>query len=188
MIGKRHLPIAVVLLALGCATARAQEAGRVGVTMESPVAIGLIWHISDRVAVRPDVALSHSSGTASPQTTTSISSTSSNNDATTVTVGVSGRLRLAKWDALSAYVSPRFAYARQSATTSNTITISVPNTIGLLVGGTSLPSTMTSTFDSLSSILHGKRIVRRSVPPRQSFRPFWRDRPVWRSHELVDDS
>jgi len=121
--------------------------------MESPVAIGLIWHISDRVAVRPDVALSHSSGTSSPQATSPFTSTSSSSDTSTGTVGVSARLRIAKWDALSAYVSPRFAYARQSGTGSTTFTIP---TIGLLgAGATALPLTTTSTLESSTYTVSG---------------------------------
>jgi hypothetical protein len=51
------------LLALGLGlgvsgTAAAQERGRVGLTVAHPASVGLIWHPSDRVAIRPDLNLS----------------------------------------------------------------------------------------------------------------------------------
>src|SRR5262245_13190537 len=38
--------------------AAAQEKGQVGLTMGAPAAVGIVWHVTDRVAVRPELVFS----------------------------------------------------------------------------------------------------------------------------------
>ena len=40
--------------------ARAQENGRIALTVSTPADLGVLWHISDRVGVRPEINASHS--------------------------------------------------------------------------------------------------------------------------------
>ena len=61
--------------------------------MGYPTSVGVIWHLSDAVAVRPEVNLTTST------TNVSLSSTS----ATAYGVGVSALFYVKHWDALRAY-------------------------------------------------------------------------------------
>jgi opacity protein-like surface antigen len=110
------LVVAVVLLIPGAAAA--QEKGQAGVSMEYPATVGVIYHVSDRVAVRPEVSFSKAS--AETLATTSIGASSSTYKSThgswEVGTGVSALFYVARWDALRTYVSPRFVYARGNST------------------------------------------------------------------------
>lgn len=111
--------------------ALAQEGGQVGITMGYPTAVGVIWHLSDSVAIRPEVNVTTST------TNVSLSSTS----ATAYGVGVSALFYVKHWDALRAYVAPRYAYQHGSATSSIGIELPLPLPIDL-------PSIQTSTTTS----------------------------------------
>jgi hypothetical protein len=91
----------VVAFALLSTSVRAQEASRVGITIAYPEAVGLFWHVSDGFALRPDFSFK----------------TGANESITvlTTTVGVSAIVYVGKWDALRAYISPRFAFQRDSS-------------------------------------------------------------------------
>ena len=87
-----------VLTASG--TASAQEHGAVGVTMAFPAAVGVIFHVTDKVAVRPEFTFTHNS-----TETGSV-------DATTWSVGtgVSALFYLTSVDRVQTYISPRLSY------------------------------------------------------------------------------
>jgi hypothetical protein len=88
------------------ALASAQDAGALGVTMGYPGSIGLFWHVSETVAVRPEFSFSRQSVDSTP-----------NNDGSstwTVATGASALFYLAKKDNLRPYVAPRLAYAHGS--------------------------------------------------------------------------
>lgn len=112
-------------LAWSARPAGAQESPRVGLTMGYPVSIGVIWHVGDRVALRPELSFSHaSSESASGPSPFSLTSTS---ETTVVGVAVSALFYVRKWDALRAYVSPRFGYTRSSgSSTTNEVIVGVP--------------------------------------------------------------
>jgi len=101
----------------------AEEPSRVGLSMGYPASVGIVWHVSNGVAVRPELSFSHGSGDTvdglSPLTFTSTT------DSTAVGVGVSALLYTAKWEALRADVSPRIAYTRSTASTTSTEVIPV---------------------------------------------------------------
>lgn len=107
------LAIAAVLVP---AIAVAQDTPKVGLTMGYPATVGLIWQIGDKVSVRPEITLSRSSDETSVVGATSGQVTSG--DSTVVGVAVSGLIYVSRWDALRAYVSPRFSYSRNSSSSS----------------------------------------------------------------------
>jgi len=97
------------------APAYAQDKGDVGLTMGYPNAIGVIYHVSDRFAIRPEITFSTSSGkNESPLSTTE-------GDTVSVGVGVSGIFYLRQWDKLRTYVCPRYTYNHGENTTTSTL-------------------------------------------------------------------
>jgi len=107
--------IGMLLVPMVClaSAARAQDTPKVGLTMGYPASAGLLWRIGERVALRPEVSLSHVSGdTSAPDLTipTPLSTDSTNS----LGAGVSALLYVGPRDALSTYISPRFSYARTS--------------------------------------------------------------------------
>src|SRR5262249_41623582 len=100
-------------LAIAPAAVSAQEAGQTGITFGTPSGLGLIYHMNDQFAIRPEL---------------SFASTSSDTvDLTTWTAGVSGIFYTGRWDALRTYLSPRLAYGHTSPFTSATISSGTSN-------------------------------------------------------------
>jgi len=125
---KQTLLVVSSLLYL-CGTAHAQEAGQVGVSLGYPPAVGVVWHVTERVAVRPDISFSTGS-TDRPTPDISIlgeSIGSGRSSSTTVTAGVSGLLYLWRWDKLGAYVSPRYSYSHLTSNSGSTFAIDSGN-------------------------------------------------------------
>jgi hypothetical protein len=96
------------------ATALAQEKGDTGLTMGYPTTIGVVYHVSDRFAIRPEISLAASSGTSESTVSTT------EGDTFSIGVGVSGIFYLRQWDRLRTYVSPRYTYNRGESTTTST--------------------------------------------------------------------
>jgi hypothetical protein len=86
--------------------ALAQEKSDVGVTRGYPASIGIIWQASERVAIRPEFAFTHSSSDSESSFSTSEGSSNS------FGLGVAALLYLRKWDHVQTYVSPRYTYSR----------------------------------------------------------------------------
>ena len=97
--------IAIFCLCLVPGLASAQEAGKTGVTMGFPASVGLIWHASEKVAIRPEFSFTHSS-TEAPGGETSSDSYG---------LGVTMLFYTKKWDNAAAYIAPRFLWAHGSA-------------------------------------------------------------------------
>jgi Outer membrane protein beta-barrel domain len=100
-------PLRITLIALVSAmlfstAAAAQERGQIGIGMGYPGSISLMWHITDAVAVRPDVRFRWTGGSDIEAETT------------TVAFGIAGLWYFARHDGLTMYVSPRFEYAHTS--------------------------------------------------------------------------
>lgn len=95
-----------------------------GVTMGYPSSVGVIWHVAERFAIRPEVSFSTStdenpistSVTFSGDSGSSSSSSGSRSTSTGVDVGLSALFYIGKWGALRAYVAPRFVYSRDRGT------------------------------------------------------------------------
>ena len=98
--------LALSLIVLACPAANAQDKGQTGLTIAFPASVGFVWHVSDRVALRPDVSFSFSnSSTDAPPLSSSV-------DGSSFGVGLSGLFYVGKWEKLRAYITPRFSYAR----------------------------------------------------------------------------
>jgi hypothetical protein len=130
----RRLMLAVsAVLSVG-ANALAQDTGQIGVTLGYPSAVGVIWHVTDNVAVRPEISFSTGS-TESP--TSSFSGLSANlgeTSSTTVAAGVSGLFYFGEWDKLRAYVSPRYAYSRLTSDSGSTFSTDARNSAYAVTG------------------------------------------------------
>ena len=94
--------------------ASAQDKGDVGLTISAPSAIGVIWHATDRLAIRPDVSFTFSETDGDDGLLPDISSSS-------ISFGVSALFYTHRWDDLRLYVSPRLTYGHGSTSISNGI-------------------------------------------------------------------
>ena len=106
---RRFLGLCSILVATVPSMARAQDVKKVGITMGYPAAVGVLWHVTDKVAIRPEIAFAGSS------TTTSGSGVDISGDGWNIGTGVSAIFYLRKYDHLRTYVSPRFTYGHQSS-------------------------------------------------------------------------
>jgi hypothetical protein len=95
------------------AAASAQDKGDAGLSVSAPQAIGIIWHASERLALRPDVTFGFSE-TDGEGVGLDVSSKSFG-------VGISLLLYTRRWDDLRLYVSPRFTYSRASSDVDNSL-------------------------------------------------------------------
>ena len=96
------------LLCLSIVPAHAQERGQTGITMALPESIGLIWHASDSVAVRPEVDF----GFISTKSDTPVGEVEG--DGHTFLIGASVLFYTGQLDEVRTYVAPRLAYATTS--------------------------------------------------------------------------
>src|SRR5215510_1432448 len=106
--------IASLLIVLAvCAGADAQDHGPIGVVVAYPGSIGAHWDLSEGVAIRPDFSFAFGSSDSSSNSQFG-GALASSNDRRSFEVGVSALFYLKRWDALRTYVSPRFAYGRET--------------------------------------------------------------------------
>jgi hypothetical protein len=106
---RRRVWLCALAFALcGASRASAQDQGAVGLTMGYPLDVGAIWHVAERFALRPEVSLSKSSFEQSIESFGG----SAKSTGSSVGLGISGLFYVGKWDALRAYVAPRFVYSR----------------------------------------------------------------------------
>ena len=128
----------VLIVALVPTAASAQDTPKVGLTMGYPAAVGLIWQLADRVALRPEVTLTKQSDE-STQNDLAGSAPLTSSDSTAASVAIGALFYVASFDlpagapakagALRAYVSPRFSYSRSSSSSSTpSSTIAGPST------------------------------------------------------------
>ena len=107
----RKLGLAVVLVGVVGAPAAvsAQEPARIGITMGYPASLGIVWRVTDRVALRPEFAFAHAS-------LSGIGPVSTGDSSTNVGVGASALFYFRSTDdALRPYVTPRWSYGHTSA-------------------------------------------------------------------------
>ena len=103
-----------VLLLAG--PAFAQERGSTALVTGYPGTIGMLWHASDNLALRPELLITTSTGTSE----TGIDDVVNESDAWALGVGLSALFYMAEADKVRPYLSPRFTYTRQSADTGYT--------------------------------------------------------------------
>lgn len=96
--------------------ARAQDEPKVGLTMGYPSAIGVLWHATERLAIRPEVTATRgSSESSSSDPIIGAAGVSTPSDNWQVGVGLSGVFYLTRDGGLRTYLTPRFAHSRTSA-------------------------------------------------------------------------
>lgn len=135
----RSIASCVGLALLMSAPAVAQEHGQVGLSMGYPASVGILWHVSDRVAIRPEISLVQSSTTTTVVTTVTFTTPAGTQtqttqgefttDSTNVGTGVSGLFYLWKRESLSAFVTSRYAYTRGTGATSGSGVAGTPTEI-----------------------------------------------------------
>ena len=113
MVIRRLFGLCLVALMAAPALAAAQDTRKVGITIAYPASIGVLWHASDKIAIRPDFTIS---GSSSQTDATNITLDS---DGLGVNFGVSALFYLRTYDRLRTYITPRFSYGH-SSTTANT--------------------------------------------------------------------
>jgi len=129
----RVLGLVGLLLVGSVTSSAAQESGDVGLSMGYPSTIAVIWHISDRVAIRPEVSLDW--------TSTEIElglpiEGDTSTDLFATNVGASILFYLGAPDRLRTYVSPRILYSRVSTDTEASFTADIDRTLdGFLASG-----------------------------------------------------
>jgi hypothetical protein len=136
---RRFVALCSVLVAALPAAAGAQEQHKVGVTMGYPASFGALWHVSDKVALRPELSFGGSS------TDTTGSSIDISGNGWSVGTGVSALFYLGKKDRLRTYVSPRFTYGHSSSHSSLSSVIPVTPVTTTPVTTSDLTSTSKST-------------------------------------------
>jgi hypothetical protein len=119
----------LAVLVLFPSAAHAQDEPKLGLTMGYPSAIGVLWHVADRVAIRPEATFSGGSSESSSSNPIVGTDTSlAPSDNWQLGVGVSALFYLKRVEALRTYLAPRFAYSRLNTST---------NTSGGIVSSTS---------------------------------------------------
>jgi hypothetical protein len=147
----RQVPLAFFFV---CATfvataAAAQDSGQVGLTMGYPAAVGVIYHVTDHLAVRPEF-------TASRASTDSSSPLVRNGTTWSLGVGVSGLFYVSKWDNLRAYVSPRFTYSHDKNSIESEVLIPIGQPAGqtIVVESTGKAYSLSGSFGVQYSLSH----------------------------------
>ena len=129
---------ALIWLGAGVDMALAQEPDHVGITMGFPTSVGVLCPLGAHFAIRPEFSWAHTSDVTTETGfiggLPGASSTSS--DATHLTGGVSVLVYVRRWDALRAYVSPRFTYSKETETINPSVLPSTSPTLhGYSVSG-----------------------------------------------------
>ena len=112
----RNAWLVAVCLAVVAATPRtagAQDTPKTGIVIGFPTAVGILWHASDKVALRPEFAVSGSSSDISVGATTG--TTASHTTSWGGGCGVSALFYLHTDDKLRTYIVPRFAWTHSSS-------------------------------------------------------------------------
>ena len=101
-------------------SASAQETRSFGVTMGYPASIGVLWHLNEGVAVRPEFSFDFFSSEIENE---SPLGGDSSQDGHAVSVGLSALFYFARWDMTRAYVVPRYAYSRTKSSLEGPFTV-----------------------------------------------------------------
>jgi len=115
------------VIVAGAVPADAQEKGQAGITMGYPASIGLLWHLSDRVAIRPEFSFTNSDSS-------SASIVSADSRFWSLGTGVSALFYSAAHDNLRTYVSPRFSYTRTHGDSNITTTTATSYSVAGMFG------------------------------------------------------
>ena len=116
--------LCLVFVLLACGTARAQDHGKVGITIAYPSSVGVIWHAARNVAIRPDFtfAMNQTEGQ------------SVETESWTLGVGGSALFYMGSSDRVRPYFSPRVAYSRSSASSDSSFPLESSNSAWAFAG------------------------------------------------------
>lgn len=130
-----RLGFIVCLWFAAVASASAQDDRKVGLTIGYPNAVGVLWQVAERVAIRTDTAFSSSwtdtDSSRAGDEFLRLAGASSSTSGRTFGVGVSVLVTVAKWERLRAYVVPRAAYLRSTSTSEFSFPTGIPALPGL---------------------------------------------------------
>ena len=118
-----HASLALALVVAGECAAAAQESGKTGITMGYPASIGLIWHATDNIAIRPELTISGSSTDSGSNGGIIITT---EGEGWAIGTGASALFYIHKYDRLRTYFSPRFTYSRTKTTTRTEGPVTLP--------------------------------------------------------------
>ena len=137
--------IVVLAVAMACSRPALAQDEKVGLTMAYPTAVGVLWRVNDRVAVRPEVSWRHHS-----VDNDDAGFAASTSDSSDFAVGISAPVRLRQWGQVRAYVAPRFEASRMSLQTTYELRVFFPPTITPPVSETT--ETTITTYEGGASI------------------------------------
>jgi hypothetical protein len=118
----RVVLLSFVLVAAAAAPALAQGDRAVGLVMGTPVQVGVLWHATDRVAIRPDISFSWSSSELDAASIGDIDYSSSTSSSS-LSLGLALLYYLGDADNLRTYIAPRYRVRRASMSTESAIVI-----------------------------------------------------------------
>jgi hypothetical protein len=115
----------------------AQEKGQVGLSLGFPASVGLVWHITDSIGIRPEFGFSFGSGESTTEPITTLPGGSvasvSTSDTRSIGFGVSALFYVHERDNLRLFVSPRIAYSDLHVENEQSISVLPPP-----IGGSTL--------------------------------------------------
>jgi hypothetical protein len=116
--------LTVFVMQLSVAPAAAQTDRQVGVVIGYPAQVGVLWQLNDRVAIRPEVAVSTTTNQSGLQVSFgfpgAMSTSTTVTDATTLSTDIHLLFTVASWDAVKLYVTPGYGYTRSWNTATTT--------------------------------------------------------------------
>jgi hypothetical protein len=122
------------------ATASAQDHGPVGLTTGFPNAVGVIWHVTERLAIAPRLTISRNSSEGTFTTTSTFTpnvivttTSTSTSEAWTLSPALNLQFYLARWDEVATYLTGGGSYFRNNVTTTTEFeTPNFSNLVGVI--------------------------------------------------------
>jgi len=105
---RRFVALCSALLVCVPALAGAQDTSKIGITMGYPASVGLLWHATESVAIRPAITFTHASQDRIPV------------DSWSFGLDLGALFYVKKYDNVRTYISPRFSYTRTSSSVTPT--------------------------------------------------------------------
>src|SRR5262249_11498093 len=123
-----RLVASAMAVALGFpGAARAQDTPKAGIVIAYPTAFGVLWHASDKIAIRPEFSVSGTSSSLTIPTGTPVVTVSSGWSAG---FGLSALFYLHTQDSLRTYFVPRFTYSHASSSVNSTAAAALTSDTG----------------------------------------------------------
>jgi hypothetical protein len=111
---------AAIAVALGIpAAAGAQDTPKAGIVIAYPTAVGILWHVTDKIAIRPEFNIQGSS------TETTAAQFSTDSSGWAAGFGLSALFYMRTEDSLRTYIVPRFSYLHSSNSSKGPTGVSV---------------------------------------------------------------